>query len=109
MSDFCGAERDAHAELLRLTRHRVRNHAVDADGREQQAEAGEGREQNQVEPRQRERRFVDELIQRTHFGHGLIFVQRADLSARDLLELVRRQARLEQQVEPIAIQRGTAR
>jgi hypothetical protein len=45
------AERDAHADLLRPLRHRVREHAVDADRREQQTDHTDGAE-NPAEQRE---------------------------------------------------------
>ena len=56
-------KRHAYADLMRLLRRRVRQHAVDAHRHENQADASEHRHQQKPEPRPCIHPLVGEILQ----------------------------------------------
>ena len=68
-----GAERGADADLMGSLFHRIRNHAIDADGGEQDGHGGKHREQHGAQT-VGGHGFRFDLLQRLHFGERLVFV-----------------------------------
>ncbi len=79
MSILPCTEGRADAELARPLRHPERDHAVDADRREQRRAGGEHAQQEHREPATRER-VVQSLLHRVHVVHRQVGVERSHLT-----------------------------
>ena len=75
-----GAERHADADLVLLLGDGRGHHAVDADERERESDDGEDRQQDQVELRRGVLVLLQEHVQRLDFVHGLVRIDRVDLT-----------------------------
>ena len=74
------AQGEAHADLGRVLGHEVRQDAVDPEGRQEQRERREGREQRGSEPALDDL-LVEDLVEGPDVRDGLLGVDRRDLRA----------------------------
>ena len=72
----CGADRHAHADLLRAIRHGERQQPVDADRRQQERQPGERQDHAELRAPRRHLR-ADDIVEEAHVRHRLLGIDLA--------------------------------